>query len=268
VVLVLAARYGTLGLFLGLGLGVAALSGASLALGGSLDGLEARTSSLSDLFALSAAILISWMAMLHERRTERSAQKLASAERAEAAAIETMNALQEDIGPLRARHDRIDLCLTMWRELAGRLESGDAVQAARAAVELCTIRSGASAGMVYSWDGAQLSPVARCGRESFADAWTRDISFDRTARAALDRCRPVLASDVDNASEEDSDVAVPIVDLEGRTVLGVMALRGVSPARLRARDIRDLTLVAEWLASSLARSVPVPLLYAAEGATP
>src|ERR671939_262975 len=49
----------------------------------------------------------------------------------------TVAALVDDMGPLRARHDRIDLSLTVWRDLTARLESGDVEQAARAAVELC-----------------------------------------------------------------------------------------------------------------------------------
>jgi len=60
-VLLLAAHYGSMGLFLALGLCVAALSAASLALGNSLDGLAARASNASDLFALAAAILIAWL---------------------------------------------------------------------------------------------------------------------------------------------------------------------------------------------------------------
>jgi DNA-binding IclR family transcriptional regulator len=68
--------------------------------------------------------------------------------------------------------------------------------------------------------------------------------------------RATSAVDVAGVSGEDSDVAVPVLD-GGGVVLGVISLRGVSPARLFAADLGDLTFTAGWLAPALQRKPPV-----------
>ena len=255
-VLVLAAHYGCLGLFVALGLNVTILSLTSLWLGNSVDGLIARAANPSDLFALGASILVAWLAMLHANRIAQLQRRLALAERDQLEANEALAAFHEHVAPLKQRYERIDLSINMWRDLAGRLESGDAAQAARAALDLSRIRSGAQSGVVHCWEDGSLKVLARCGRESGNDAYARDILFvDRTAKLAVDRRRPVLATDVHGATEEDSDVAAPIIDEMSGEVLGVLALHGVSPTRLRAADVNDLMLVAQWLAPALARSL-------------
>ncbi len=252
-VLVLAAHYGSLGLFLALGLTLASLTGASYILGGSIDGLQARTGNTSDMFALAASLAVAWLAMLQERKVARLNQHLAAAERNHTQANEALAAFHEHIAPLRARYDRIDLSVTMWRDLASRIESGDVVQAARAALDLGGIRSGASAGVVYFCEGNGLGVLERFGHESALESLNIGIAIDRTAHAAVDRHHAVLAFDIDGPTEGDSDVAAPILDDNGG-VLGVIALRGVSANRLSSADIHDLSVIAQWLAPALARS--------------
>jgi hypothetical protein len=240
VVLVLAARYGTLGMLLALGLTAGALALASLALDASLAGLAIRTSSAADLWWLIAAIAVAWIAMLHESRRSRLSRRLDDAEASQRTTAETMTALHDAIALLRARHDRIDLSLT-------RLGSRDPATAARAALELGAIRCGAAGGTVCSWDGDSLGVIARYGREP--DRVERG-ACDRTARAAIEQRRPVTAAAVGGATDRDSDVAVPIVD-DGGALRAVLALRGVTPDNLCAAGLQDLRVVAQWLAPAL-----------------
>jgi hypothetical protein len=254
VVLALAAHYGSLGLFLSLGTCVAALTGLSLLLGHNVDGLETRASSPSDMFALAASLIVAWLAMLHERKTAQLKQRLLAAERGHQQANEALAAFQDHVAPLRKRYERIDLSVSLWRDLACRLESGDLQQAARAALDLGQIRSAASSGVVYFADGNALGVLARVGPDSPMHG--SDIVFDRTARAAVERHRTVLALEVEGTSEEDSDVAAPILDEHTQTVLGVIALRGVSANRLSSADVHDLAVIALWLAPALMRARP------------
>jgi hypothetical protein len=272
-VLVMAARYGTLGLFYSFAMTVAALAGADMALGRGFDAtlhaLSTRAGHASDLFAVAASLLVAFVAMLHEGRMGRLADKLAESQKSAAEIDDTMAALHDGFECLRARHDRIDRSLSLWRDLAGRLESGDAQQAATAALELAAMYAGAANGTVQYWDGRAVRGLAWHGRESIGEPRKRDITFDRTLRLAVERARPVVATEVENAAEEDSDVAVPILSEAGRFVVGVIALRGVSPTRLRAADLRDLVVVAQWLAPALEKTMQAPRWRpAAEGMRP
>jgi hypothetical protein len=247
-VLVMAAHYGSLGLFLSLGLGVGTLAIASVLLGGDLDGLSLRTTNTSDVFSLAASLAVAWLAMLQERKMARLEQQVLQAERNHVQTHEALTAFQEHVKPLRARYQRIDLSVTMWRDLSNRIVGGDVKQAARAALDLGAIRSGASSGAVYWAEGNRIGTLAHFGH----DTESSDIAVDRTVRAAVHRRRGVLALEVEGATPSDSDIAAPIIDASG-VVLGVIALRGVSATRLSAADVNDLIVVAEWLAPTLAR---------------
>ena len=247
VVLVLAARYGTLGMLLSLGLTGGGLTVASVALDTPLAGLAARASSGADLWWMIGAIAVAWIAMLHESRRARLARRLDDAEASQRTTAETMTALHDAIALLRARHDRIDLSLTLWRDLAARLGGGDPATAARAALELGAMRCGAAGGTVCSWDGDSLGVIARYGREP--DRRDRGTG-DRTARAAIEQRRPVTAAAVGGATDRDSDVAVPIIDEDGG-LRAVLALRGVSPGNRCAAGLQDLRVVAQWVAPAL-----------------
>jgi hypothetical protein len=250
-VIVPAARYGTWGLLLALGLTGAGLAAIGLLLAGSLTGLSASITSSTGLLAMTAAIGVAWIALSHESRRARLARRLDEAEEARLAAVELVAAHQEALTRLRARHDRIDLSVSLWRELAVSLDCGDEAEAGTAALELCSIRCGATGGTVHAGDRHRV--VARYGAEPLAASSRHDLWFDRTVNAASELGRPVSAAEVDGATAQDSDLAVPIVDDLDGTVLGVLALRGVSPARMGAAELRDVLVIASWLAPALVR---------------
>jgi hypothetical protein len=256
-VIVLAARYGTRGLFASLGFVAAALVVAGLVLGGDLDsalaGLTARERAGSDLLALACATVVAWIAMMHETRLARVAGQLADATEAQQAAETTVHALHDSLSYLRRRHDRLDVTLSMWRDAAARIERGDATEAAKAILELCEVRLGAGAGMVQVRDGNRLSTLTSRGAWIGTSSRPRDIAVDVTVREAIVARRVTPAGQ--GASETDSDVAAPIVDEDSGVVLGVIALRGVSAGSLKAADLSDLRVLAQWLAPALARPI-------------
>lgn len=251
-VLVLSARYGTGGLLVSVGLTWGLLAAITLALGRPLDALSPRLGATADAAALAAAILVAWIANLHAARTARVAARMTQAEAALREAGEAAAAMHDSLSFLRSRHDRMDLSLSVWRDLAARLERGEAAEAALAALELCAIRSGASAGVVQRWDGVSLHALARHGEWSPERTRPPDVVVDRTAAAAVSGARAMVASEVPGVTAGDADVAVPILDGAGG-VLGVIALRGLPPARLSPADLSDLNLTAAWLAPALQR---------------
>jgi len=264
-ILVPAARYGTRGFLFGLGLTGAALALAGLLLVGSMAGLATTATGTSSIFALGAAIGVAWIALAHEGRTARLARRLADAEASLADAEQVLAAQRDALGKLRARHDRIDLSLTLWRELARRLDRGSESEAARAALELCALRCGATSGVVHGSDRHRV--LARHGRELPASSQI-DLWFDRTVKAAAELRRPVLASEVADVTAQDSDAAAPVLDEVDGSVLGVIALRGV-PGRLGAAELRDLFVIAGWLGPALKPTVHVERLRpAAETVVP
>jgi hypothetical protein len=60
---------------------------------------------------------------------------------------------------------------------------------------------------------------------------------------------------VPGAAETDCDLAIPICDEDTQVALGVIALRGVSPSQMRAAELRDVGILAQWLAPVLARQL-------------
>jgi hypothetical protein len=254
-VLLLSARYGTRGLFWSLLITWGSLLFVSAAWGHSLEGAISRARSPSDLLALSGAILVAWIAMRHDGELTRAAQQQVDAKEGADKANETLEALHDSLTYLRARHDRLQASVTFWRDVAGRLERGEPREAAAAALELCAARCGAEAAAVKRWDGTRLSVLAVYGRGGASAADLRDISDDRTARAALAAGAPVLAADIGGARGEDSALVVPIFDQRRDVVLGIIALRGGPPSGLRRADVRDVVAVAGWLAHALARAV-------------
>jgi hypothetical protein len=251
-VIVLAARYGTRGLFASLVLVVGALAVAGAANGTGVAGLVSRSRFTADLLALGTAIVIAWIAMAREVRMRRVIDQLHEATAAHRQAEEAVTALHESLAFLRTRHDRLDISLSVWRDLAGRLESGDAADAARAALELCQIRVGAAAGSVQLRDGNRMRLLASRGTLPNTDVM-RDIGGDHTVRDAI--VARAVAPAAAGAGETDSDVAAPLVDEDSGLVVGVIALRGVPASSLRAANLMDLRLIAQWLAPALNRFV-------------
>jgi len=252
-IIVLSARYATRGLFPALGLTCGGLIAVDLVQGEALAGFVARTRNPADLIALTTAVLVAWVAMLHESRMRRATRRLLETTEAQRQAEDNVHALHASLGYLRSRHDRLDVSLGLWRNLASRLERGDAADAARAALELCEVRAGAQAGVVQLRDGSRHSTLAGRGQWSANGARSTDLEDDATVRAA------VLSRQVSPAgpgsTELDCDVAVPVIDDDSGAVVGVIALRCVSPGCMRPADLRDLGVIAQWLAPSLVRAL-------------
>jgi hypothetical protein len=264
-IIVLSARYAIRGLFPVLAFTCGGLIAAGVLLEDSIAGFAVRTRSEADLLALATAVLVAWVAMLHENRIARLARRFDDATEARQQAEDSVHALHSSLEYLRNRHDRLDLSLSLWRNLAARLERGDAADAARAVLELCEIRAGAHVGTVQLWDGDRTTPLACRGAWSPTSSRPPVLDADATVRAAI-RSRRVTPA-VPGATESDSDVAVPMIDDDG-VVIGVIALRGVQPSRMRAADLRDLGVLAAWLASAVARPARRQLAAATTGDIP
>lgn len=250
-VLVLSGRYGTRGLFASLVATAAVLTAIGMIMGGTfgdaVSGLTARPRAGSDLLALAAATVLAWIAMAHETRRERLTEQLAEATATRDEAEATLRALHDSLGYLRRRHDRLEISLSMWRDLAARMERGDAGDAARAALELCEVRTGATAGRVRRDDGHRLVTVAARG------VWPAS-SLDSDSVLARDG-RASALDDRDELGNTDREVAIPVLDDRGNSV-GVIALRGL-PHELRSADLADLRVLASWLAPALNRPLHI-----------
>ncbi len=250
--MVFAARYAVRGMFISVVLGALALAAASFAEHESLVALTSRGSNPHDMVAFLAATLVAWTAMTRDGRLAHMASARDDATRRLESSEETINALGEVVSVLRYRLDRIDLSITMWREIARRIDRGPLPNAAIAALELASLRTGAGTGLVQRCTGGRLHTIATFGNA--VGASTSDISCDRTAMNAMAFRRAALRSDLPDPLPEDSDVAVPIINPETGEVLGVIAMREAPPARLHAAEVRDLEVVAAWLADSFPSS--------------
>ena len=132
--------------------------------------------------------------------------------------------------------------------MARRIDGGDVVAASEAALALVVARLGARAGAVQARTGdAMLVLVATTGAW---DAAATPAGNDATVAEALNSAQPIRAIDLPGAGPSDSDLAAPII--VGREIVGVLAVRGV--ARVGAAALRDLEVVAEWLATAFARA--------------
>jgi hypothetical protein len=254
-ILLMSARYGTRGLFIALAIGWGGLVAADLALGGSVADLTVHTENAVDLMVLGVTIVIAWIAMSHESRIADADRRLAEATEQLNHADENVRALHASLGYLRTRHDRVDISIGLWRSLARRLEQGDPREAARAVLELCEIRAGARAGVVRIRDANHLVTLAHRGQWTTDPRRNHDFSVDATVRAAI-RTRLVTPAQP-GASELDADVAIPVLHEGTGAVIGVIALRGVAPGRMRAADLRDVGVIAQWLAPALAQEMHI-----------
>ncbi|MFL5305223.1 MAG: hypothetical protein ACJ8F1_08420 [Polyangia bacterium] len=243
VVLALSARYGVRGLVASAPIAWAALA----LLGGSWRTAPAlalkELATPSELGALAGALIVGWIASVHERHAHALEEKLegvAAKANRDAAAL---GELRQAALALRARNDRLDLSLTFLRDVARKIETGDRLAAAEAALTLIVARLGARAAAVElaSSDSRPLSTLASAG--AWHAAGGSDVP-DATAAEALRSGRAVRAVELTGAGPTDSDLAAPIV-VDGVSV-GVMVARGAS--RMGAAALRDLEVVAEWLA--------------------
>ena len=78
-----------------------------------------------ELGSLAAAVLVGWVASVHERRERASAEKLGALERRAGVDGAAIDELRRAALALRARNDRLDVSLTFLRGVARRLEGSD-----------------------------------------------------------------------------------------------------------------------------------------------
>ena len=254
VVLVMAARYGVRGFIAVMVLAWGALAALAVPSGfGALRTLDVLATP-SELGALAAAVLVAWMASAHERRQQAQAEeRLAELEQKSA----TDTAAIESCATPRWRSarevmQRLDMSLTFLRDIAHRLDGSDANAAAEAALELVIIRLGARAAAVQ-----MLAPADNGAPElmttSSRGIWNPD-GTDGTAAAALRTGRATRALDLREGGASDSDVAAPVMDATG-AVRGVLVARGLPGGGVGATAVRDLGVIADWLAPVLTKPV-------------
>jgi hypothetical protein len=209
-----------------------------------------------DLGALIAAILVSWIASGHERRSSTLAAQLAAVHERFAAEQAALAELRRAAVTLRARADRLDASLTFVRDVATRLGGDDADAAAQAALDLVVARLGARAAVVQVLGAEGLAPLASAGVWSPGGvAGGPGVADDHTAAAVVRTHRPVRAVDLPEGGPSDSDLAAPILDERGDLV-GVLAVRGVPLGGASAAALRDLAIVAAWSARAIKRARP------------
>ncbi|HUH02546.1 MAG TPA: hypothetical protein VML75_11145, partial [Kofleriaceae bacterium] len=259
-----AARYGVRGLIAALLAIGAPLVGSAVVLASTAEGLFPRINNPADVVALLTAVATAWIGMAQGGRVRRVAAQLEEASTGRDRAEVTGAELADTLAYLRARCDRMDASLTVWRSVAQRLERGRPIEAAQAALELCALRCGAEAGVVQRWAAGEPVIVAWRGAWRRGATRPRDLRDDRTVEAAASTTAMVSAAEVPGATEADSDLAVPILDEMDGSLLGVIALRGIDPTRLRAAELRDLALIAEWLAAPVVRLAAKPRLRAVQ----
>ncbi len=243
VVLAMAARYGVRGVVAT----VPVAWGALALLGGPWRTAPAfaltALATPSELGALAGAVVVGWIASVHERAAGKLEEKLQAVTAKASRDASALGELRQAALALRARNDRLDLSLTFLRDVARKIESGDRMVAAEAALSLITARLGARAAAVEvaSSDARPLSTLASVG--AWHAAGGSDVP-DATAAEALRTGQPVRAIELSGAGPTDSDLAAPVV-VDGLSV-GVLVVRGVS--RMGAAALRDVAVVAEWLA--------------------
>jgi len=262
-VILLSARYGSRGF----GFALVALWGTlaltAIATGLALGPLLAVAGkSLPDLTALAVSVLVAWISSAHERRIADLSARAAELAQKSAGDDTIVAALGDAAMALRARADRLDHSLTFIRDVAARLEGGDPLVCAHAALELAIARTGSRAGVVQLVDArGRLRTVASLGAWTLLRARPPDLLLDRTIKAAFESAAPVRAidlphvadvadvADVAEAGCDQSDVATPITDDAGE-VLGVLALRGVPADSLCHALVHDIGLIARWCAKT------------------
>jgi hypothetical protein len=263
VVMALAARYGARGLVVSVPVSWGALALLAVPWRAVPPRVLTELARPAELGALAAAMVVSWIASVHERRAqdlEEQRELLAGKVNHDAAALAE---LRRAALALRARNDRLDLALTFLRDVARRIESGDVSTASEAALALVVARVGARAGAVQTPASAGGMTGGLTGglTEALSGALTLVATTgawaapgpgesDATVLEALRSGEPVRAIDLTGAGPGDSDLAAPII--VGDNTVGVLAVRGV--VRVGAAALRDLAVVAEWLATAFERA--------------
>jgi hypothetical protein len=223
-VLILAARYGSSGLFVGL---IAA--GGAIGVGSAVAGTGpvaswSRLDSGPNLIAFGACLAVSWVASWHLRRQSDLRERLSTVSDHAAEAEAKIETLRDVVATLRARVDRTSTSLSFLREVAEGLDGTDPIAAAEGAADLALARTEASAAAV------------RVGRDGF-----HRLLAVRDARGA-DAQTPLAI--------RDADLAVPIWN--GSDRVGLIALWGIPRVRPDDATTHDLEVIASWCAPALA----------------
>lgn len=251
-VLALSAFYGLRGMVIAAPIAWSILGLSGLLTGAGVQGLMDRAISGQDLWMAVTCLIVAGVAMVHDHRRgrlEETVTTLATSARTDSELLEKM---REQVVALKSRAERVDVAIPVWRDVASRISTGDAKVAASAVLDMCLLRTGARAGIVRSVEGTAMHNIAWRGRWSRDRQVPRDIFPDRTIATALERCKGVLASDVAEATADDSDLAVPLRSPVDGTVLGILALRGARKSELGIAQLLDVSSMARWLADSLA----------------
>ena len=250
VVLVMAARYGVRGFLVVMALAWGALAALAVPSGfGALRTLDVLGTP-SELGALAAAVLVAWIASAHERRQQAQAERLAELEQKSATDTAAIEELRNATLALRSRSDRLDMSLTFLRDIAA--PDGWLRRQRRG-------RGGAGAGHHppgRARGGVQMLAPADNGAPELTTTSSRGIwnpdGTDGTAAAALRTGRATRALDLRDGSASDSDVAAPVMDATG-AVRGVLVARGLPGGGVGATAVRDLGVIADWLAPVLTK---------------
>lgn len=222
-VLLLAARDGRDGCLAGLAATAIALTLGALFAGLAPASALARLSTVPDLVAFAACLLVSWIGSWHLRRHADLEGRLRRALAREGESEATHDALREAVAYLRARVDRATCSLSFLRDVASRLESGDPIRAAEAAAELAMARTGASVVAI------------KVGPDGF-----RRLLAVRDARGPAGHEPLELRT---------ADLTVPIRG--GTEPTGVLALWGLPEKGMEEGAAQDLALIASWCAPAL-----------------
>jgi hypothetical protein len=222
-VLVLAARYGSGGLFAGLIASAVAVGIGSEVAGIGLVTTWSRLDSGPNLIAFGACLAISWVASLHLRREADLCERLRAFSDRAVEAEETIETLRGVVETLRARVDRTSTSLSFMRDVAARLEGSDPVAAAEGAADLAIARTGACAVAVKVGVGQFQRLLA-----------VRDVR-------GLKMLAPL--------DPRDADLTLPI--RSGNHRVGVIALWGVARSGLDDATAHDLSVIASWCVPAL-----------------
>ncbi len=238
---VIAAHYGTRGLWLAPALAIGLVIADAMIGSGGAAAID-RLSSGGDLVALTVAGLCAVAGTAHLRRKALLDARLAETEARAVTAETSIDELTKVAVALRDRCDRSATSLAFLCDVAVRMSGSDPVVASDAALELAMARSGALGGfLLLRDDSGQLRTSTTRGAV---------VADDRTAAAAIEHATVVSAEDVVGVRPEDSDLAAPLLD-EAGDVIGVIALHLVPYSTLGPAARADLTTVASWAARSL-----------------
>jgi hypothetical protein len=222
-VLVLAARYGSGGLFAGLVTAAGAILGATAIAGTGLSSVWRGLDSTPSLIAFGGCLIVSWIASWHLRREAELSRQLDTLRDRSREARAEFQTLSDAVATLRARVDRTSTSLSFLRDVARRLEGRDPVAAAEAAADLALARAGASAATIRVGPGG----------------------FQRLL-AVRDARGPHLLGSLD---ARHADLSVPLRD--GGDCIGILALWGVSRSDCDEATTHDLGVIASWCARAL-----------------